>query len=408
MKKILSALVLLTLFGCRSQPIPITRDKSGKLVIVTPAAWRSDIDKYIDLKTSKGFNVSVITVENIEKTGDSSTWGENLHAALVAAKPDYVFLVGDTSVIPTIFKCSDVSSWSTWTSIACIYSDYYLTLSSEGKPLFSLGRLLTNNTQEIDNYYTKLVNYETIYGKPSGAYMLNDRDYTDDNTVIGYADRLRAIGIKTQVETLNSAYHNANNGIVEATYDSVELAVDDTALFMFYLGHGSSWGWGYRWNILWPWLTFNNVKPVPFVYSMACETALSAPNPPWYPYYDSAGNYKNFSAWDSNVSGPIKPSDLGSVSSLQPSDVLSNSIAHTFTSTTTAGAMVYIGETVVTHAEYDLNNNLLTNVSKAYTSGTMNVGDIWLETVSANGIDMHPEFFQMVGDPSTGFAEKNY
>jgi len=422
MKNPLNLLLFSTLFlvTCSSQPLSVpppvpipvhcrAPDLPSKLVIVVPEAWRTNVDKYIDLKTSKGFYVDVLTVEDVEKTGESSTWGDNLRKALINKKPDYVFLVGDMSVIPTIFKCSDTSSWSTWTDIACIYSDYWLTQSDDGTPQFPLGRLLAKDTSEIDNYYAKLVNYETIYGTPSGAYLLNDRDYdSSDGIVVGYANQLQAVGVKTTVETLNTADHpEVNDGIVEATYNSVELAVDDTALFMLYFGHGSSWGWGYRWNILWPWLIFTNNKPVPFVYSMACETALSGPNPPWYPYYDSNGNYKNFSNWNPAISGPIKPSDLGTVNSLQPEKVIvSNSIARTFTSVNTAGAMVYIGEIVVTSAENNLNNDLLANLTKAYQSGKMTIGDIWFGAIKANSPGSHPEFFQMVGDPSTGFAEK--
>lgn len=387
-----------------------------KLVIVAPQAWRAYVDPYVDHKSQLGFNVQVMDIETVETTGGLADWGNNLRKALIAARPDYVFLVGDVSVIPTIFTCADTSSWSTFTDEACTYSDLWLQVADDQKTvLFSLGRLMAKDPVEISNYLVKAINYDSQFGKPLGAYLINDRDYDPtDSTVRGYGNLLMSNGIPVHVDTLNTADVPTNNGLTEATYQTVQNAVNDDVSFIMYFGHGSGWGWGYEWNILWPYLTFANAKPVPLVYAMACETAIGAPNPPWYSYYDSTGFYKNFSTWDINTQGAITEQQLGTISSLQfhqPYEVVSDSIARHFTSTLPAGAMVYIGETVVTHAEYHFNDEFYTQLINGYNTGTLAIGDIWLNTIrnmlnEPESDDVHPIFFQFVGDPSTSFPKK--
>ncbi len=402
-------LTFLFLFGCRAPGLPIT--KGHELVVVVPHNWMDSAKPYIDYKKEKGFSVTVVDMEDVKATGDIGQWGDNLRYKLISLHPDYVFLMGDVSVIPTIYSCSDVSSWSKWTDQSCIYSDFLLSVADDNLTvLFPVGRLMAKEPSEIDNYLFKAKNYDNFFGRAAGAYLINDRAYeANDFSILGLEKKLQTAGIVTAVQVLNTDKDKPSiNNLTEATYTSLHSAVSNDVGFIMYYGHGSSWGWGYHWNLLWPYLTFEESKPIPLVYAMACETALGAPNPPWYPYYDSLGIYRNFSGVDH-----VSSEDLGTIGSLQfhePYDVISDSIAHHFTSTEKGGAMVYIGETVVTHAEANFNNAFYDELIKAAKNGVETIGDIWYNTIEnmlrePTSKDVHPVFFQFVGDPSTSFPK---
>lgn len=409
-------IIVLLLIGCNSTPLPAPLIKipapliKKKLAIVIPHEWMEQVTPYVEYKKELGFNVSIVDVDEIKTRGDFGQWGFNLRNKLISLEPDYVFLVGDTSVVPTIYSCGDVSSWSDWTEQSCIYSDFYLSLADDNLTvLFPVGRLLAKKPIEVNNYLFKAKKYNSLFGSAKGAYLINDRAYDDtDATVLSYSKRLYNSGIMTLVEVLNSKDDVALNSLNKATYMSLQSAVNNNAGFIMYYGHGSSWGWGYYGNLLWPYLSFEESKPVPLVYAMACETALSAPNAPWYPYYDSLGNYKDFS----NVKY-VNAMDIGTVSSLQfhePIDVISDNIARHFTSTGRGGAMVYIGETVVTHAALNFNDIFYEHLIKAAKNGVETIGDIWYNTIKnmpseSKEKDVHPQFFQFVGDPTVFYPK---
>jgi hypothetical protein len=227
------------------------------------------------------------------------------------------------------------------------------------------------------------------------AYLINDREYQiNDGEQLKHANRLRDVGFDAKLDVVNLAknpYLDDDAG--EATEATVSAAVDQDVDLISYYGHGAAAGWGYLLNILTDDVHFHAGSVIPLTFSMACETARNAPNPPWYPYLDSDGVYEAITA------PPFVPADeIPQPSNTQPALLMNGSMASRFTSEEAGGAMVYIGETVVTSAEPNLLSGFYDAVVNAYIEPTT-IGDIWAR-VEGNGT---PEYWQFVGDPSTWF-----
>ena len=384
-----------------------------KLVIVAPADWRQEVGVYAEYKAAEGLDVQIINVESVTSYGTLDTYGENLRQALLRAHPDYVFLIGDISLIPTIYRCIDVSSWTDFSKLSCLYSDFWLSVGNDNQTSqFAVGRLLAKDRTEIINYYQKALNYTSIYGTPSGAYLINDRAYHDTEASINsYGQIIKDVGVNVSIGVLNSTTGYGPSA-PEATYQTLYSAFNNTASFVMFLGHGGAQTWGYQWNLMYEKINFTNTKPVPLVLAVACETALSAPNVPWTDYYDSTGKLKSFSGPNSTPNSTITADMMGSISSLQfhqPADVIPDNMGRHFTSINTGGSMVYIGDTVITHESFNLTSMFFQNLQLAYKE-KLRIGDVWFRTTKnllgrAPEDDVNPTLYQFVGDPSTGFLQ---
>lgn len=377
-----------------------------KLVVVAPSKWNSVLKPYVDFKVNNGFFVELLNVDYItNQIGDNKEWANQLKAKLMDLSPNYVFLVGDGSTVPIMYQCSDIE-WSASTSISCISDDYQYT-TKNGVPQFALGRLLTSNIVDVANYVNKVIAFESkrIYKK--SIYLLNDREYDQsDRTVIGYSNMLVPGNADTTIEVLNSfTKANTDDDFKEAGPQGVSKAFNDENTVVMYYGHGETDCWGYYCNVQYDLLTLNPNVIVPFVYVNACQTAVSAPNVPWYPFYDSNGYLKNFAKWDVNASGKINASETGTPGTIQPNsptDIYSKSIGMKLTNSSN-GAMVYIGYTVITSPQFALNEALVKNTALALDNPNMKIGDIWFNSCRvATGCDI----FNVVGDPSSSLMRE--
>jgi hypothetical protein len=363
-----------------SPSIPSKYDAHGKtLVIVTPITWRPVLAQYVHQKIEENFNVEVI-----------NTGMDDLRTALLAAHPDYVFLVGDYSIIPTTYLCDDIT-WSPTFGRSCIYSDQRLGIDDEGKRQFVVGRLLANNLQSVTNYVLKSAIYRS-YEPSRHAYLINDRYYDQsDSRVNEIADLLTQSSIISNIAVIEKG--DVFDFVDEASGRTVSSFIDSGGDIVGFYGHGASDGWGYNYDI-----PRNSISPHvgsvnPLVFAMACETARSAPNPPWYPYVDVDGNYVVLPV-DNFTAAP----DVPSPAAMQASNP---SMASQFTSALSAGPMVYIGETVVTSEEYDLLVNFYTQYAMSY-GADVTIGDLWGK-VEDSGT---PDYWAFIGDPSTWFPSR--
>lgn len=350
-----------------------------KLVIVAPSGWQSALTGYIQSKRDDGFVVATLNAE-AEQTA--------LAADLTRLHPDFVFLVGDQSLIPTVFQCTDISSWSPAYARGCTYSDSWL-----GD--FIVGRLLTHDYNQLTNYVLMAAAYRAR-ASSHRAYLVSDRIYeSDDFTALDVSRRLGYAGVVSKLDVVNlNADPFIEDGAGEADGNTVAAAIDQGVDFIGYYGHGSAPGWGYLVNINRLGVTPALGAVIPLVFAMACETARAAPNPPWYPYIDADGYYESVFPGP-----PLVPADqIPDPASVQPWPVLNNTIAGRLTSELGAGAMVYIGETVVTGAETNLLDAVVDGVAAAYKTPTT-IGDIWARAAPKG----HPDIWQIVGDPSTFF-----
>ncbi|MGZ3698412.1 MAG: C25 family cysteine peptidase [Bdellovibrionota bacterium] len=385
------------------------------LVVVAPGEWKTTLDPYLELKRSQGFEPVFLDVK-AAIYGDSAHWGENLRDLLFALTPSHVFLVGDVSKVPTIYQCGAID-WSTYTKINCLPSDAYLgfpapgtvpTVSGTGLPAstspvpaFAIGRLLAPSLTDVQNYVSKAMSYSKVSAAPAPAFLMSDRVYdTSDNFLNVQAPKLAPLPsvrevINKDLSAPAPTVDYPNGGPLD-----LQAAVNSGALFVGYLGHG--------WNTAWDWaiqitdLTFKNARPIPLVFADACETAIGAPNVPWYPYDDSSGVHHDYTQYDDTVNGPLTAAVVGEVAEIQAHPT-TESMGRQFTSADTHGAMVYIGKTIVSADDFGLSGRLFTDIGDKYSRemGETTVGEVWLETMTNLGSGDHLIFFQIIGDPST-------
>ncbi len=220
------------------------------------------------------------------------------------------------------------------------------------------------------------------------------------STIRSGRDDPDALGIDNTVGAVNYDVNPyADDGVHEATSSTISGAVDQQVDFMQYYGHGAAVTWGYRYNIPFTSLHYHEGSTMPLVFAMACETARNAPNPPWYNYWSINNQSVGFSLLD-YAAGPVPADRIPDPNPLQPSYFLDDTMARHFTSTEAGGAMVYIGETVVTAEKYDLLRQLYAAIGKAYSVHTT-IGDIWMS--ATKGVK-NPEFWALIGDPSTFYV----
>jgi hypothetical protein len=385
MKTVLFLLSLLT--ACSNSPsfphLSSRYNGNGrKLVIVAPTAWQADLTGYIQAKRDEGFKVVTMNAE---------AEVHNLGPDLDAAAPDFVFLVGDEYLIPTVYQCNDIT-WSTAFGRSCTYSDYWY-----GSGRYVVGRLMTHNESDVITYVLKAAAYRARTASKR-VYLINDRAYdaTDYYQVLG-VNTLKANGITSNLDAVNFNLAPFNqDGAGEASPDTINASVDNGDDLISYFGHGSADVWGYNLNVYRLGIQPAVGSVIPLVFAMACETARNAPNAPWYVYMDVDGNVVNLGS----VGNFIPGAEIPDPARTQPIELLNDSMGARFTSDLPSGSMVYLGETVVTGAESALTTAFYKNWPSIYDKPTT-IGDFWNKVVVAG----HPEYWQFVGDPSTWFIQ---
>lgn len=392
-----SLLILALLFSETAEP---------RLLVVAPRDWKGSLDPYLELKRSQGLAPEFLDVERA-MTGNPRDWGTNLRKFIAAKKPDYVFLVGDATKIPVIYDFNEID-WSPWTKTCGLYSDAFYAIPEGTTPsdpklkglTAAVGRLQAGNAWDVENYVAKAQQYHTQKAKRGRAFLLNDRAYdSTDGFLTHYAPMLA--GIETDGWVVNSD-PKAKSPFREATPKDLRAALEAGAPAVFYVGHGTAQMWGSG-SLALRNVELSNAMPVPLVFAMACETAIGAPNIPWYPYNTEDQMYHDFTRYDSKKNGQITRKMVGDVHSLQCSTTTTENYSRRFTSQDRFGSMVYVGETIVTAADYDLLTSWLKQLSEAFKANDLSVriGDIWRKTFATADPKKRPYFYQFVGDPST-------
>jgi hypothetical protein len=380
------ALVLaLTVFGCAQAAAPgIPAAAIGNhLVVVTSEAWMEAIGPYVTMKVEQGWHVSIMTAENEQDT---------LAADLAAVGADYAFLVGDYARIPTVFQCT-VIDWSPTYGRSCIYSDYWLGVDATGTRRTVVGRLITNGVDDIIAYTSKAAVYAARVPTHT-AYAISDRNYDPtDRVALDEVATLNAYRVAAHLDIVGrDAYPILNDGTGDATVATLAAAFGSDDVVTYY-GHGSADFWGYEHNINWRDVAPQGT-PIPTVMAIGCETARSAPNPPWYPYESTAGTTTKLAAdqfWaEDQIPDPMPT---------QPEALLNTSFGSALVNGV-AGPMTYVGETVVTTSRPGLLYDFTTALAHSYTHPSP-IGLIWAQV--ADGYS-DPEFWQFIGDPTTVFA----
>lgn len=369
------------------------------LLVVAPRDWKEPLEPYLALKKAAGLAPQFLEVESV-MTGSAKDWGANLRQVIAERKPDYVFLVGDTTKVPVLFDVTEIA-WSPYTKINCLPTDA-LYAAPEGTVLSdpklkglsaAVGRLQANNVHDVLNYVHKAVEYHKPAPARGAALLLNDRGYDANDLLFSrFSPMLKGVEKK----------HGVVNGgkTPDATPADLAAAMNANAPIVLFTGHGTAQMWGSDGFALHR-LRFTNARPIPLVLALACETALGAPNIPWYPYYTADQRYRDFTQWDPKKKGAITREHLGDVNSIQASTITEN-YSRRFTSMCRGGAMVYIGQTIVTHANYEFLQHVLEQLSAAYESKQpVRIGDIWRSAFAKVSPAARPWFFQLVGDPST-------
>src|SRR6478609_7534257 len=194
MNRFLSCIALF-LAGCLSNPLTVPGPVLGfgvgkKLTIVVPPYWSGALAPYVHLKKDEGFQVEVISPKLDP---------DKLKSDIFATHPNYVFLVGDVGLIPTVYTCE---KWDVLFEKSCTYSDMWLTTNSDGHPLFPIGRLMVNSEHDVTNYVVKAEIYAGRTGT-AGAYIIGDRNYdSSDAVTLAWQKRLQDQGVPTRHDVI--------------------------------------------------------------------------------------------------------------------------------------------------------------------------------------------------------------
>lgn len=338
------------------------------LAVVSPPAWDADLAPYVAAKRAEGFRVTLVAP-------DDTLYDLVAHLATLA--PDYVFLVGDQSFIPTYYDCEPIS-WSPSYGRGCTYSDAPLA------PGAVVGRLLTPDEAGVRRYVARAAAYSARLSVPSSAYLVADLAYPGSLGVVSSDRDLLGGGAVAVV--------GKGDVLVPTATDATLAAAVARGDAVGYYGHGDADGWGYALELPARGMNFPaGASPAPAVLAVGCETARAAPNPPWYAYLSASGVVTRIPP------SPFVPAaSIPDPATLQPESLLNDSVAARFTSDQDGGAMTYLGETVVTgddSATETFYAGLLASRTHAAT-----VGDVWRVVRSSL---RHPEFWQFTGDPTT-------
>ncbi len=209
-----------------------------KYLIVTAPQFADQLATFIDWKTKKGFEVVMVTTDEIGATATAiKTWIHSQYNAGTETDPAPTFflLVGDTPQIPASQTGTD-SQKATDLYYACVDG------ASDIFPDMYYGRFSAQTTTQLQNMLDKVLYYE--------KYQFADDTYLNHTTLIAGADGSwnPAVGQPT-INYGTTNYFNAAHGFTNVNaylnsysgcYNADKIAVG----FINYTAHCSETSWG--------------------------------------------------------------------------------------------------------------------------------------------------------------------
>lgn len=231
------------------------------LLIITTDSFVSALEPFVDWKTLKGYNTTVVT------TGTTGTTKELIKAYIQNAydtwelPPTWILLVGDTNTIP---------AW-TGTGSPTETDLYYTTLvGTDYLPEIAIGRFPARTVTDVNTMVEKTVDMEKLVLTNGTAYT-NRIAWLAASDLSGFAEETHEYCINAWFAPLGMQ----NILIYERLGDGTQDAIDALNLGItmnIYSGHGYESGWSSipftQANIR----SLTNLDMYPFVCSHACLT----------------------------------------------------------------------------------------------------------------------------------------
>lgn len=429
------------------------------LLIIAPARFEAALEPLVDHKNVTGIATTVLSLGDASRLYEGQDLPEKIKRAIAYYERHhfvrYVMLVGDSDIFPVRYtlKCEgeDSSYLHSYRSGDLYYADLYEAdgvsfedwdanrdgqYGEQGcdlehanvdrldmRPDIAVGRVPVSTEAELTTYVDKVLRYERQAAGASwterAVFITGDyggsKDYANE-AAVPLRDDFRIIKL----------YHDAPGCDARQlpTPDNINTQLNQGALFVTYIGHGSHSGWstgGEGGSCAGVPSTYyfaerdmsglHNAGKLPVVFTFGCKTGRYAPPPPWdAPYLDLDDVGRDYS--DYTGSKRIEPERPNP--SQKGYDI--ESLAEQFLVLAGGnGAIAFVGPVVldVTGQSWKLGRE----VFRAYASGRTILGDAWLngfrayvdEMASLPNVGMgledawlfkNVEVFHLFGDPS--------
>ncbi len=241
----------------------IPLDETGRLLIIYPSAYASDITPFNDWKIEKG--ISTITAEYPTETGSGSSsiksYIQNLYNSPEGLT--FVILVGEANEIPTMSGTFEGAP-----SDPC----YVKLVGSDAYPDAFISRISPSSPANLDYIFYKFIKYEKYpdTGPDAGWYLKGTGVASNEDGGTGYYDWERMNLLRDML--MQNLFFTTVDQIYDpgASASQVTAAVNDGRSIISYIGHGSGTAWsttGYSVSNI---SVLSNKYKNPFVLDVAC------------------------------------------------------------------------------------------------------------------------------------------
>lgn len=242
-------------------------DSHFEYLIVSPEALLPGIENFVQYKSSHGFNIKVVKLEDIGKDVQKLT--AYFKSEYEQNNYKYVLIVGDENQFPT-HKVDTVGSSRTPSDYT-----YFLMDSNDIIPDVQYGRVVASTVEEVSRQTERWIDYQERTS-PLDQYLhmigiaSNEGDAPSDNDYITGIEN----DMKAAFGTTASHFYENN---ANSTPQYVNEALNKGAAFFVYMGHGS----GTSWSSTGQTYTVEDVKRIenadvlkPILIDVACQNGI--------------------------------------------------------------------------------------------------------------------------------------
>jgi hypothetical protein len=254
------------------QVVPGYSDQPVKMVIITDAAFKKQLEPFFKWKTQKGFKLTIL-YKGAGLAGNDFTQLKDTLTRIYRAgstddpPPEYLLIIGDVNRIPYYGTGSSGN----------ITDMYYGEFDGSGDylPEMFIGRIPVADTTELKIAVKKIIQYEKF------QYADTNNFYSRAMISAGYDEGYSSY-MNGQIKYATTNYLTNANNINEYHFnypqsytakDSIIKLINKGVSFINYTGHGDAQGWLHVDIKSTDIQSFENRNMYPFVISNACRTA---------------------------------------------------------------------------------------------------------------------------------------
>ena len=238
--------------------------ETGRLLIIYPADYASDITPFYNWKVEKG--IPTLTAEYPSETGTGSasikSYIQNLYNSTEGLT--FVVLIGESNQVPTMSGISEGAP-----SDPC----YVKLAGSDAYPDAYISRISPSSPENLDYILYKFIKYEKYpdSGPNAGWYLKGTGVASDEEGGTGFYDWERMNLLRDMF--INNLFYTNVDQIYDpgATSSQVTNALNDGRSFVNYIGHGSGTSWGTTGYNVSSIHNLSNEYKDPFVLDVSCD-----------------------------------------------------------------------------------------------------------------------------------------